>query len=150
VSASVSDLFVHRGQTDCEGRPAPDGRIHRYTPAVLRHNTITDRKAETCPAPNLFCGEERIENLGEVFLRDADARIAYLQRDAATLIVRAQTERAALRHRINRVLGEDDDDLLQLARVACDERDVVGHFDLKLYVLRAPLMAQQPRRRFDH
>src|SRR5947209_6832523 len=114
-SVSLSVRVFRRGQRNAEDRPAPDGRVNRDATAVLRNNTITDRESETGTAPDLLGREERVEDALAYLHRDALPRVAHLDRDRAALFrlaaQRAERERAALRHRVHGVLGEDDDGL---------------------------------------
>src|SRR5438270_1747719 len=152
-SVSLSVRLFRRGQRNAEDRPAPDGRVDRDATAVLRNNTITDGESETGAAPDLLGREERVEDALAYLHGDALPRVAHLDRDRAALFrlaaQRAERERAALRHRVHSVLGEDDDGLLQLPHVAGDERQALGQLDINPDVDAALLVREQTRRRLD-
>src|ERR1043165_1653208 len=152
-SVSLSVRSFRRGQRNAEDRPAPDGRVNLDATAVLRNNTITDGESETCAAPDLFGRKERVEDALVYLHGDALSRVAHLDADLAALFrlaaQRPQRERPALRHRVNAVLREDDDGLLQLPQVAGDERKILRQLDIKRDGDAALLVREQARRRLD-
>src|ERR1043166_5536871 len=151
-SVSLSVRSFRRGQRNAEDRPAPDGRVNLDATAVLRNNTITDGEAETGAAPDLLRREERVEDALAYLRRDALPRVAHLDADLAALLFpaqRPQAQSAALRHRVNGVLGEDDDGLLQLSRVAGNRRQVFGQVNVNRDRDAALLVREQTRRRLD-
>ena len=66
--------------------------------------------------------EERFEDPGERLLVHADARVRDDELDGTVAgVARRDRQPAAVRHRVARVHGQVDDDLLDLARVGAND-----------------------------
>src|SRR6202521_715205 len=68
-------------ELDREGGAAVHFAVHLNVAAVALDDGMHDGQAEAGPLPWAFGGEERIEDVFEVFLRDVDAGVRELQLD---------------------------------------------------------------------
>ena len=73
---------------------------------------------------------ERLEEAAEVLRRDARAGVAERDREVAVVGRERDREAAALAHRLDGVLDEVEEDLLQLRGVAGDRREARGRGDV--------------------
>src|SRR6185503_13677939 len=108
------------------------------------YNTITNREAQPGAAAHIFGGEERIENLGEVFRRDADAGVFDFDGRLSGGAGCAQGQYSAIGHRVDGICGQRHHRLLQLPFVSKHKRERSGGFDFDLNIVATVLVSNQP------
>src|SRR5579885_519758 len=98
-SSSTLGLYGNRGDLDRERRPAAEARVDRDLSMVRFDDLLDDRQAQTRPAkaarPGSVDDVEAFEDVRDVFIRDADARIAHLQYRVGALDVDGHRDGAA-------------------------------------------------------
>src|SRR5690606_18473966 len=70
-------VFMER-QIDAEGRALAHLAFGEDEASRLLDDAVDGGKAEPRPLPHFLGGEEGLEDLAEIFFRDADTRVAHL------------------------------------------------------------------------
>src|SRR5215510_9103991 len=124
-----------RGQIDFEPRPSADLTIDIDESAVAANYSGDGRQAESGSLPMFFGRKERVEDLGQILIRDSYARVNYPDGDVfARLhfdihsrvmfvnleILGFDAKLPSLRHRVARVDAEVHQHLMKLRRIARD------------------------------
>src|SRR5215467_5404993 len=139
-----------RGQIDFEPRPPADLTIDIDESAVAANYSGHGRQAESGPLPVFFGRKERVEDLGQILVRDSHARVNYPDGDVfARLrfdihsrvmfvyvdVLRLDPKLSPLWHRVARVDAEIHQHLMELCRVARDAPQfrVYGECDLDVF-----------------
>src|ERR1043165_6166130 len=114
-----------RGQGDAEGRAPPGRALDGDVAGVLLHDAVRDGEAQPRAAPDALRGEEGVVDARDVFGRDADAGVGDLDGDGVQLVrARAQRDVAAAGDGVAGVQEKVGEDLLELAGVAVDARQI--------------------------
>ena len=114
------------------------------------HKTLTKGEPKPRSATNLFCGEKRIEYFCQIFRRNPNAGVAYLDQYIRIDSSRTQRQPPAHGHRIYRIGCQSDHGLLQMACVAGDNHCIVRRLHNDLYIISTVLVSNQPCSCVDH
>src|SRR3989338_369136 len=111
--------------------------------AVLLDDAVADGQAQAGAPAGGLGGEEGVVDLAQVLRGDADAGVADLDLDAAVVVAGADGELAALRHGVAGVDQQVQEDLLELAGVAADDRQGLVQLGFHFGSARAQLRLHQ-------
>src|SRR5690349_8513855 len=121
-------IFDHDGhivrygrETDAKARPFAQLAFHGYRAAELRHDLFDDDQSETSSASAIFRCVERIENVTQYFRRHSGSTVDEVDDDSLRFAVPARERSAnlnlaAFRHRVQTVIDEIEEELLQTIR----------------------------------
>src|SRR5262249_12437374 len=128
IAASSTDCLPDHGEFHDERRPAARRAVNPDFPRVFLNDSVGDGKSQARPAASArfrlaLSGEEGVINTMDVFLRDATSGICDLDLDVMAIQC-ADGQSAAARHGILGVKEQVQEDLLQLAGVPMDRREV--------------------------
>ncbi len=124
----------HRFEADVEDGPPAGDRLHPDPPTVTPDDALADGESQADPP--LLRGEERDEDLLERLAADPLSRVpdgdAHRVAGIAFDPGGPDRQRAALRHRLDGVDGNVQDDLMDLLLVHRDERQMGMEFQMDL------------------
>src|SRR5262245_24341238 len=120
-----SDLGIY-GDVDAERRSTADDGIELHRTHVVFDDFVTDRKPEPGALADFLRGKERLENSCSIGLADAEPRVMNLDANTVGFIFVECPDRkiTAIRHAVDRVVGEVQDDLRDLVFIDPDRREI--------------------------
>lgn len=132
-----------------EGRAAAGGTLDFELAAVdFGDDAVNDRQAEAGAAG--FGGEERLEEAGALFLGHANAGVGESKKEeGGRKKRRADSECAAVGHRVHGVEDEVEAGLLDLRAVGADSRQVGGELGAQRDLVLREFVAGQQQRVFE-
>ena len=115
----------HR-QRDLECGSFADLAFDSDVAAVIADNAVTDSEAKPGSFANLFGGEKRIVDFGQMFWRYAYASVAESDDDRIEVRFGGDFQTSALRHGVACVQNQIHENLLQLGCIARRKRQLNG------------------------
>src|SRR5664280_1742221 len=133
--AGLCSCSLREGQVHAEHRPPTFFRVYMYSSAVIADDAVDHGQSHAGPLAYALGREERLEHVWHVPDRNAAPRIFDINLQVPSFanfrmepaeqgvqmhILRPERQRAPRGHRISRVDGEVQQDLLQLGEIAHD------------------------------